>query len=431
MALSTVLDDDRTNAATAWALVAGLTLAAAVSLGFGEPLWSVLALAGVAVAVVPAVAYRDASAMPPWEVLAVVAVPALLLAVGAPAAVTQAASYLALAALALLVVVELHVFSSVELTPRVAVALVVLLTMAATGVWTVVRYAVATLLGTGFVGKVALMWDITLATAVGVLAGGLAWAYLASHESAGTAGFGVDDHAVAGGEDGTNGSDDEGVAEDDGDPDTDDDGDDRRGLMLAVRAMQVALVGVTLFALVTFRWGLVINAGIPLAVTFLPGALERDVGLPMNAGLTAWITLAVFLHAVGALGPYQWFGWYDSVTHALSASVVAGAGYASARALDLHYDRLTVPPEFMFAFVVVFVLAFGVVWEVLEFASGGLSSLVGGEAVLAQYGARDIVLDLTFNTVGGVLVALFGTSRLRGVAGALASSLGGRSAGRS
>jgi hypothetical protein len=188
--------------------------------------------------------------------------------------------------------------------------------------------------------------------------------------------------------------------------------------------MQLALAGITLFALVTFRWGLVANAGVPLAVTFLPALLERDLGVPMNAGLVAWITLAVFLHAVGAVGPYEWFGWYDSVTHTLSATVVAGAGYASARAVDLHTDRLAVPSPFMGTFVVAFVLAFGVLWEIMEFGTGGLASVVGGEAVLAQYGVRDIALDLTFNAVGAVLVALLGASRLRGVAGDLASRFG-------
>jgi hypothetical protein len=195
-------------------------------------------------------------------------------------------------------------------------------------------------------------------------------------------------------------------------------------LRVLVRLLQVALLGITLVGLVRFNWTLVINAGVSLGVTFLPGLLDRDFRVPMDAGLTLWITTAVFLHAVGALGPYQWFGWYDSVTHTLSATIVAGAGYASARALAEHDDALEIPPEFMFVFILVFVLAFGVLWEILEFASGGVASLVGGEAVLAQYGVRDIVLDLVFNTVGALLVATLGTESLRGVARALARSLG-------
>jgi hypothetical protein len=73
--------------------------------------------------------------------------------------------------------------------------------------------------------------------------------------------------------------------------------------------------------------------------------------------------------------------------------------------------------------VLVFVLAFGVLWEILEFATGGVASIVGGEPVLAQYGTRDIVLDLVFNTVGAVLVATLGTDRLGDVARGLAQAL--------
>jgi hypothetical protein len=191
-----------------------------------------------------------------------------------------------------------------------------------------------------------------------------------------------------------------------------------------VRLLQVVLAGITLVGLVRFEWGLVVNAGVSLGVTFLPGVLSRDYSVPLSPAQTLWITTAVSLHAIGALGPYEWFGWYDSVTHTLSATIVAGAGYASARALAEHDDALEIPSEFMFVFVLVFVLAFGVLWEILEFATGGVASVVGGEPVLAQYGTRDIVLDLVFNTVGAVLVATLGTDRLgdvaRGVAEALA-----------
>ncbi len=197
-------------------------------------------------------------------------------------------------------------------------------------------------------------------------------------------------------------------------------GVDEAHLHRLVRLLQVALLAITGYGLVRFDWSLVINAGVSLGVTVLPGILSRDYRVPLDAGLTLWITAAVFLHAVGALGPYEWFGWYDSVTHTLSATIVAGAGYASVRALAEHDDALEIPAGFMAVFVVVFVLAFGVLWEILEFASGGVASLVGGEPVLAQYGTRDIVLDLVFDAVGAVVVAALGTDRLREVARGLA-----------
>lgn len=186
------------------------------------------------------------------------------------------------------------------------------------------------------------------------------------------------------------------------------------------RLMQVALVGVVVFGLVTLRLGLVVNAGVALAITFLPAVLRRDYRVPIDTGLALWITTAVFLHAMGALGLYTTFGWYDQVAHGFSAMVVAAAGYSAVRAVDLHSDAITIPPRFMFVFILVFILAFGVLWEILEFASGGIASILGRDALLTQYGASDIVYDLVFDAVGGVLVAAWGTVYLSDVARTLA-----------
>lgn len=200
-------------------------------------------------------------------------------------------------------------------------------------------------------------------------------------------------------------------------------GVDGGSLRILVRLMQVGLVAITLYGLVKFNWTLVINGGISLLVAFLPALLARDYRVSMGPRLTLWITAAVFLHAVGALGPYQQFGWYDSVTHTLSATIVAGAGYASVWALDEYDDSLTIPPTFRVVFILVFVMAFGVLWEILEFASAGVATVVGGQAVLAQYGVDDIVLDLVFDAVGAVIVATLGADHLRRIAAGVVRSL--------
>ena len=196
-------------------------------------------------------------------------------------------------------------------------------------------------------------------------------------------------------------------------------------LWLAVRAMQVLLVGVAGYALVTFDLGLLANAVLPLLVSFTPEFVEWRYGHTMGGGLALWIATAAFLHTVGALGPYQSVGWYDQVTHTLSATLVAGVGYALVEALDESSDAVDFPSEFRFVFIVLFVVAFGVVWEIAEFASGGLASLVGGQAVLAQYGMRDIVLDLVFNSLGAVAVALWGTGYFDGLATVLSRGVAG------
>ncbi|WP_227373561.1 hypothetical protein [Haladaptatus halobius] len=203
---------------------------------------------------------------------------------------------------------------------------------------------------------------------------------------------------------------------------------DRRQRQLT-RAMELSLIGIFFVGLDRGNLGIVINSAMAFAITHVPAILERDYQIPMDAGLTLWITTAVFLHAVGTLGPYQndaWFWWWDHVTHVLSASLVAAVGYATVRAIDAHYDDVYLPPRFMFVFILMFVVAFGVIWEVIEFAVSGLASILGGRAVLTQYGLGDTMLDLMFDTAGGLITAIWGTAYLADVVGALTERLDGR-----
>lgn len=183
--------------------------------------------------------------------------------------------------------------------------------------------------------------------------------------------------------------------------------------------MQAAIAVVLLVGLWTRNVSVVVNATLSLAVTFLPAALARDRGVRLGVGVTLWLTAAVLLHTVGMLGLYDDVPWWDHVTHTLSATVVAGVGYAAVKAVDDYTDAIHFPPEFLFLFVLLFTLALGVLWEVLEFAARLFSDAVGVETVLVQYGLDDTVVDLVFDAVGATLVALFGARGLARLADAV------------
>ena len=205
---------------------------------------------------------------------------------------------------------------------------------------------------------------------------------------------------------------------------------DRRQRQLT-RAMQVSLLVLIGLGLERGNLGIVVNGVIGLGVTQLPAVLERDYHIPMDSALTLWITAAVFLHALGTAGLpgsevnfYRSIWWWDHLTHTLSSSIVAAAGYATARAVELHSDAVSLPDRFMFVLILLFVLAFGVFWEVIEFAVAGAAALSGTPAVLVQYGLEDTMLDLLFDTLGGVVVAVWGTAHLTDLVGAIAERLG-------
>jgi uncharacterized membrane protein YjdF len=100
--------------------------------------------------------------------------------------------------------------------------------------------------------------------------------------------------------------------------------------------------------------------------------------------------------------------------------VVAAVGYSTVRAFDVHTTDVSYPSEFTVVFVLLFVLAFGVLWEVIEFSVAGLAAVVGSGNVLTQYGLEDTMLDLIFDTAGAAVVAIWGGARLSGVVTALA-----------
>lgn len=193
------------------------------------------------------------------------------------------------------------------------------------------------------------------------------------------------------------------------------------------RAMQLTLFGLLFIALERGSPSLIVTVSVGLAATFIPAILERDYHIPMDAGLTLWITAAVFMHTLGVVGIpgtgqslYRAVWFYDHLTHALSATVVAGVGYATVRAFDEHSDGTDLPPRFTFVFILVFVLAFGVIWELLEFGVDIVNQHTGyGTTGFTQHGLEDTLMDLVFNTIGGVIVAIWGTAYLTDVSDAL------------
>ncbi len=194
----------------------------------------------------------------------------------------------------------------------------------------------------------------------------------------------------------------------------------QRGLVRALQALMIAILGIGLY---TGNLGIGFNAAVGLFVTQLPAVLERRYQITMNVGLVLWITLAMFLHALGTvpfLGPdfgslYGTTWWWDHMTHALSSSLVVGSAYAVTRALQEHTEHIHLGPKFTFAYLLVFVMAFGVFWELIEFYIAVSAELLGIPRVLTQYGLEDTVLDLVYNTMGGLLVAIFGTTYLTGI----------------
>ncbi|WP_458189709.1 hypothetical protein [Haladaptatus sp. NG-WS-4] len=398
------------NAYAAWVLVAAVASSALVSAIDGDPLWAGLCATALAVSLLPVGTYRRPTVMLPWEVLLFAAVPLASVPFGSflPRSV---ATFLAVAALALVLAVEFDTFTAVEFSSSFAVVFVVTATMAVAGLWAVVQWTADRVLGTQTLsGLNAVMWALLAATAAGVGAGLVFAAYFRRVD---TGRFGFDAGGRRDRPENTTA-----VEPTEGWGNLSDSSQKR-----VVRAFQLLLVGVLVIGLVETSGGIVVNAAIALALTTLPGVLERNLRLPIDTRLTLWIVVPVFLHAVGTLGLYQSFGLWDQLTHALSSSLVAAAGYTTVRALDVHADSVYLPRKFMVVFILLFTLAFGVLWELLEFGLDGLAAATGTQSILAQYSLSNTMLDLVFDSVGGLVVAVWGGAHLSKVSHALAGQL--------
>ena len=180
--------------------------------------------------------------------------------------------------------------------------------------------------------------------------------------------------------------------------------------------MQFALGGLVAYGVVAGEPKAIINGGVTLLITFVPAVLKRNYDLPLDPWLALWITAAVFLHTLGSAGLYSRIFFWDNITHAMSASLIAAAGYTVARAVDIHSDDIHIPRRVAFVYIFVIVLSFGVVWELFEFGLDIAADATGLEMPLAQHGLDDTVRDMMFNSVGALIVAAFGQAHLAGIA---------------
>mgnify|MGYP000193854628 CR=1 FL=1 len=192
-----LVEDQRSNALLAWGVLAFLFAAAAVELWTGEVVWAAFVLVVVVLGALPAVIDRDWQAMLPWELLALAALPMagrVFVAgrsIGQVTLTGRVMTFVAVAAVALIVAVLLDRFTTVRMNDAFAVVFVVVTTTAAAGVWAVAQWLSDIYLATGFLDRPhaeeALMWDFTAATLAGVLSG-LLFAYYFRRRSSGAGG---------------------------------------------------------------------------------------------------------------------------------------------------------------------------------------------------------------------------------------------------
>lgn len=157
-ALEQLFRDGQTNAILSWILLSVLVLVLVESVLDFDLLWMTFVATTGVVVVIPPVRRRQWQVMLPWELLLLALLPILTRGLFGGELGTFA-YYLAIAALALIITVELHLFTSLEVTHWFAVVFVALATMASGAAWAIVRWNMDIWLNTSFLRKPGLSQD--------------------------------------------------------------------------------------------------------------------------------------------------------------------------------------------------------------------------------------------------------------------------------
>lgn len=153
-----------------------MAMATSAYVATNEAIWGGFSVLVAVVIAAPAIATRDWTAMAPWPLLSVAAIAVIARVAGL---YPEAAGYVAIATFALVVVVELDVFTPIHLSRRFAVGFAVLTTLAIEAVWIVVQFFSDRWLGTGYLStQTELQEDIVIVSAVSFAIGVIFYWYL-------------------------------------------------------------------------------------------------------------------------------------------------------------------------------------------------------------------------------------------------------------
>ncbi len=144
---------------------------------------------------------------------------------------------------------------------------------------------------------------------------------------------------------------------------------------------------------------------IGIILSFIPSILHKNFNITLPWILDTLIAFALFLHIGGVvLNVYHTIPYYDSLTHFVSAILVAFLAFVSIYILDKYWKGLHMNKYAMAFIVIIFTMAMGVIWEFFEWATDILFQ------TQEQWGLQDTMKDLFSDTIADIFIALVGVN---------------------
>jgi hypothetical protein len=181
-------------------------------------------------------------------------------------------------------------------------------------------------------------------------------------------------------------------------------------VLLAV--LQAIMFGELVFLVRASQWQTAGQVVIIMALTLAPIALRSR--LPVRIPAEFQILTILFVFASLFLGEvqdyYERIWWWDAGLHSSSGLLFGIVGFLLVYVMNEN-ERvdISLQPRFVALFAFTFAMAVGALWEVFEFAMDQTFGLQMQKPRLGDpSGLTDTMWDLSFDTIGAVLIGSFG-----------------------
>lgn len=172
--------------------------------------------------------------------------------------------------------------------------------------------------------------------------------------------------------------------------------------------LKLILAGLAIVTLIKTEYVWFIGTVFALFLTIVPSILAKDFYVKLPIIFDAAITISIFFHVVGGyVDFYEIIPYYDHFTHFLTSATISLIGVTLLYIIVYCLKVTQLPPHFFGFFTVLFTISMGVIWEFMEWGS----DLAFGTQL--QRGLNDTMLDLSFDTMAGVIVGIIATIRLK------------------
>ncbi len=141
-----------------------------------------------------------------------------------------------------------------------------------------------------------------------------------------------------------------------------------------------------------------------------PIILKRNLEFTVHWLIELLLVFAISLHIWGGVLHLYSLPFYDKIAHFLASAIVAFFALIVIYILDVFSPRIHMDLVTLAFFIVIFTIAMGAIWEIVEFVA---DQIFAGGKPLAQISLQNTMWDLIADSIAGILMGIFGTIGIR------------------